>query len=128
MNKLTLKSMALAAITGTLAGASGTVLADAEAEALARLKKPESSFSVGFGYLTSDAPLAGQYTGKDDSGFYLLGEVDLVRLDGETGTWLSYAAATSVYRAARSVSNTSARATGATLSNSTRFRATSPIR
>ena len=88
MNKLTLKSMALAAITGTLAGASGTVLADAEAEALARLKKPESSFSVGFGYLTSDAPLAGQYTGKDDSGFYLLGEVDLVRLDGETGTWL----------------------------------------
>lgn len=48
----------------------------------------ESSVSLGLGYVDDDGPRYGMYSGKDDNGLYGLGEVDIVRRDNETGTWL----------------------------------------
>ena len=58
-----------------------------EDEDLAKLTKPQSTIEAGAGYLSDDAPRAGQYNGVREQGGYLLLDIDLLRRDDETGTW-----------------------------------------
>ena len=78
---------------GTLAAVfltgAGTAAQAAEPGAAATLTRPESTVSVGAGYVSSDNQQFGQYNGMTDQGFYGLFDIDfLKRFDG-TGTWLS---------------------------------------
>jgi len=49
---------------------------------------PTSTVSAGLGVLTADNQRFGQYTGLNTEGVYSLIDLDLNRLDPETGTWL----------------------------------------
>ncbi|MDO9145300.1 MtrB/PioB family decaheme-associated outer membrane protein [Rhodoferax sp.] len=79
----------LAALAAALLAAYGPVLAQ-ESDELTQLITPESSFSVGVGHLSKDAPRFGQYSGVRDKGVYGLLDVDFVRRDEATGTWLKF--------------------------------------
>lgn len=52
------------------------------------LYTPDNNLSIGLGYLSSDNRRFGQYLGLADEGTYLLFDLDLVRRDDTTGTWL----------------------------------------
>lgn len=79
----------LAALAAALMAAYGPALAQ-ESDELTPLITPESSFSVGVGHLSKDAPRFGQYSGVRDKGFYGLLDVDFGRRDEATGTWLKF--------------------------------------
>ncbi len=71
--------------------AAMTLCAPAQAqedEAAAALMKPQSSVEFGLGYLTRDGARFGQYTGVRKDGLYGLGDVDILRRDDPTGTWM----------------------------------------
>lgn len=79
----------LAALAAALLAAYGPALAQ-ESDELTQLITPESSFSVGVGHLSKDAPRFGQYSGLRENGGYGLLDLDLVRRDEATGTWLKF--------------------------------------
>lgn len=79
----------LAALAAALLAAYGPALAQ-ESDELTPLITPESSFSVGVGHLSKDAPRFGQYSGLRDNGAYGLLDLDFVRRDEVTGTWLKF--------------------------------------
>jgi MtrB/PioB family decaheme-associated outer membrane protein len=53
-----------------------------------RLIKPESSFSLGIGSVSTDNQRYGMYNGQHESGVFGIGEFSLVRRDDVTGIWL----------------------------------------
>jgi MtrB/PioB family decaheme-associated outer membrane protein len=57
---------------------------------LAALTKPESSVSIGAGYVTDDNMRFGQYTGLQEQGTYSLLDADVVKRDEATGTWTRF--------------------------------------
>ncbi len=77
---------------GTLAAlvhaAIGVAVA-AEVDEVTELSWPESEVSVGFGYVSEDNQRFGQYTGLDEQAGYGLLDLDVVRRNEETGTWLT---------------------------------------
>jgi MtrB/PioB family decaheme-associated outer membrane protein len=77
------------AIGAALLAAFGPATA-AEGEDLFALTKPESAASVGLGFADSDGRRFGQYNGINESGAYGLLDLDLVKRDDETGTWLRF--------------------------------------
>ncbi|WP_332671562.1 MtrB/PioB family decaheme-associated outer membrane protein [Aromatoleum sp.] len=81
----TVRVASLTALAASFAAAFGS--AYAEDDEITRLIRPESSVTLGIGYLTDDAARFGQYTGLKDMGLYGIGSVDYVRRDDPTGTW-----------------------------------------
>jgi MtrB/PioB family decaheme-associated outer membrane protein len=57
-------------------------------EAMAPYIDPDSSVSVGLGHWSKDRPQTGMYGGQDQSDLYGLLDLDLIKLDRQTGTWL----------------------------------------
>lgn len=53
-----------------------------------RLIKPESSFSLGIGSVSTDNQRYGMYNGQHDAGVFGIGEFSFVRRNDDTGTWL----------------------------------------
>lgn len=86
MNKITsVRNVSLTVLATSLAAAFGPVRA--EDDEITRLVRPESSVTLGLGYLTDDAARFGQYTGLKSMGLYAIGNVDYVRREDRTGTW-----------------------------------------
>ena len=86
MNTLTRKVFSLVALAAALLTMIRPGQA-AEVGEVTDLAKPESTFSVGAGYVSDDNRRFGQYTGLRDNGFYGLIDLDLINRDEETGTW-----------------------------------------
>lgn len=84
--KKIVRTFKLTALSAALLAAYGFAQAD-DAE-IAQLTKPESTFSVGAGNWSSDRPQQGIYDDRRDSGAYGLLDLDLIRRDDATGTWL----------------------------------------
>src|SRR5262245_25560734 len=59
-----------------------------EDAAVKELTKPESTIELGAGYVTNDNARFGQYTGLRKEGVYGIGNIDILRRDNETGTWM----------------------------------------
>jgi MtrB/PioB family decaheme-associated outer membrane protein len=78
----------LAAITAATLAAFGSAWA-ADDDAAAGLA-PGSSISIGAGLSTNEAPRFGQYTGINEDKVYGLLDLDLVKRDDATGTWLKF--------------------------------------
>ena len=62
--------------------------AAAEGDDFAYLTRPDSTLSVGVGYVNNDGARFGQYTGMNQSGGYGLLDADIAKRDDATGTWL----------------------------------------
>jgi len=82
-NFLPLSTLAIA-VFATL----GTAVA-AEVDEVTELSKPESEVSVGVGFVSDDNQRFGQYTGLYEETAYGLLDVDFVKRDEATGTWLT---------------------------------------
>lgn len=78
-------AIAVTAVAGTMA--LGPVPA-AEVDPVTELAKPESSVGAGVGYVSDDNTRFGQYNGLRDKGGYGLLDLDLVKRDDATGTWM----------------------------------------
>lgn len=77
----------LAALAAALLAAYAPALAQ-DSEEVKQLITPESSVTVGVGGLSQTAPRFGQYSGVRKDGSYGLLDVDVVRRNDDTGTWL----------------------------------------
>ncbi len=85
-----LKNVRTAGMT-VLAASLAVVFGPATAEEeVLRLITPESLVRVGAGYLTDDAARFGQYSGLKSEGLYGIADLDMVRRDDTTGTWLRF--------------------------------------
>lgn len=60
----------------------------AEGDEVTELTKPESTVQAGVGYVDHDNQRFGQYSGLNEKGVYGLLDIDVVRRDDDTGTWL----------------------------------------
>lgn len=89
MNKNKHLTFPLAALAAALLAAYGPALAQ-ESDEVTQLITPASTLSVGIGHLSKDAPRFGQYSGVRDTGAYGLLDLDLVKRNDETGTWLKF--------------------------------------
>jgi MtrB/PioB family decaheme-associated outer membrane protein len=83
------RSFSRSAIAAALFVAFGTTYA-AEADEITTLTKPESTIQFGMGYVDADNRRFGQYNGLNDKGAYGLLDLDIVRRDDTTGTWLKF--------------------------------------
>lgn len=86
----TMKSFSPLGALAALAHAAIGVAVAAEVDEVTELSKPESEVSVGFGYVSEDNQRFGQYTGLDEQAGYGLLDLDFVRRNEETGTWLTF--------------------------------------
>jgi len=75
------------AIAASLLAAFGTAWG-AEGESIQELTKPSSTASFGLGYVDRDNQRFGQYSGLNEKGGYGLLDIDMVKRDDVTGTWL----------------------------------------
>jgi len=89
MNLRTRHAFALTAVASALLAAFGPALA-AESEEVARLTRLQSAVEFGIGYADGDGRRFGQYTGINESGAYGLLDLNLVKRDDATGTWLRF--------------------------------------
>lgn len=76
---LSVLAVALQAVYGNMA-----LAADDETT---QLTKPDSTISVGLGYLNNDRPQLGMYDGQQDEGGSLLLDADIKMRNDEMGTW-----------------------------------------
>ncbi len=79
----------LTATAAALLAVFGSAMA-AEAENVSHPSKPESTISLGAGYVDRDGARFGQYTGTHKSGAYGLLDADIVMRNDATGTWLRF--------------------------------------
>lgn len=89
MNRTSRKAFPLSVLAGAMLAVAAPVHA-AEDDELAEIGKPESSISVGIGYVSDDNRRFGQYSGLHDEGFYGLLDLDYERRDEDTGTWVEF--------------------------------------
>jgi MtrB/PioB family decaheme-associated outer membrane protein len=89
MKKQTQFVFPLSAIAAAVIGAWMPTAAHADPE-IDQLTKPQSSIAIGAGYLTKDAPRFGIYSGLKEEGTYGLLNVDLIKRDDSTGTWIKF--------------------------------------
>lgn len=75
----------LTALAGAVLLAFGP--ARGQDNSVAQLAEPQSSISVGVGYVDKDNQRFGQYTGLTDKGGYGIVDFSLIRRDDSTGTW-----------------------------------------
>lgn len=87
MKNLHAHAVSLTALAAALFAAFGPARAE-EADEVIQLTKPRSEISIGLGYVDSDNKRFGEYTGRNEDGLYGLLDVDMVRRDDATGTWL----------------------------------------
>ena len=83
------RSFMLTATAAALCAAFGTTQA-AESNEITTLTKPESNVQFGLGYVDKDNRQFGKYNGLNESGAYGLLDVDIVKRDDATGTWLKF--------------------------------------
>jgi MtrB/PioB family decaheme-associated outer membrane protein len=81
----------LAAIAAALLSVYGPALAE-DGDAMKSFTKPESSIRLGAVQMAGDGPDFGKYTGVRDEGFQAVIDLDLVKRNDETGTWVKAAA------------------------------------
>lgn len=84
MNTLTCKAFPRSVLATALLAAFGA----AQSDEVSELSKPESTVSVGVGYISDDKERFGQYTGMRDERAYGLLDLDVVKRDDSTGTWI----------------------------------------
>lgn len=89
MNTNARSTFQLTATAAALLAAFGSAGA-AETETASPHTKPESTISVGAGYVDNSGARFGQYTGMHKSGGYGLLDADIVTRDDATGTWLKF--------------------------------------
>ncbi len=75
-------------IAASILAAFGSAMAAETDEEVARLTTPDSSVNAGIGVLTNDGARFGQYSGVRKDGAYGLLDLDLIRRDDGTGTWM----------------------------------------
>lgn len=80
------RAVSLSIIAASLSAAFAPAFA--EDDIVTRLIRPESSVSLGLGYLTEDAARFGQYSGMPDLGLYAIADINLVRREDASGRWL----------------------------------------
>lgn len=78
----------LTSIAAAVFTAFGT--AYAADDEVAALTKPESTIRFGLGYVNSDNRQFGKYDGLNEQGGYGLLDIDAVKRDDATGTWLKF--------------------------------------
>ena len=78
----------LCAVTAAVFTALSSAVAAEEVDEVTELSKPESSVSVGVGYVSDDNQRFGQYTGLNEEGGYGLLDLDYITRDETTGTWV----------------------------------------
>jgi len=83
------RSFRLTAIAAAIITAFGTAHA-AEADEVSALTKPESKIEFGLGYVDDDNRQFGKYNGLNEQGGYGLLNIDAVKRDDATGTWLKF--------------------------------------
>lgn len=88
MNAITKNFLPLSALTVAVLAIPGTAAA-AEVDEVTKFSKPESEVSAGIGYVSRDNQRFGQYTGLNKEGYYGLLDVQLVKRDEGTGTWVT---------------------------------------
>lgn len=86
MNAHARNTPTLSAIAAAMLAAHGPAGA-AEVDEVTQLSKPESSVSVGAGYVSHDNQRFGQYTGLRDEGAHGILDFNLINRDDDTGTW-----------------------------------------
>jgi MtrB/PioB family decaheme-associated outer membrane protein len=86
-SKLRSTGTAVATIGSLTLSFAGAVAA--EDEPPRELTEPESTVSLGVGYLNHDNTRFGEYNGVTDDGGYALIDVDFLSRDDATGTWFS---------------------------------------
>jgi MtrB/PioB family decaheme-associated outer membrane protein len=89
MNTNSCRAFQLTTTAAALLAAFGPAVA-AEAEEVSQLAKPESTVSLGAGYVDKDGARFGQYTGMHKSGIYGLLDADVAMRNDATGTWLKF--------------------------------------
>lgn len=78
----------VAAVAAAVAAAFSSGAFAQEVDDMTRLIKPESTVRFGIGSIDVDNARFGQYRGLQDSGVYGIADVDVLRRDDATGTWL----------------------------------------
>ena len=89
MNVNTRRTFQLTAIAAALLAVFAAAGA-AETDSVSQLSRPESTISVGGGYVDKDGARFGQYSGMHRSGAYGLLDADVVMRNDATGTWLKF--------------------------------------
>lgn len=89
MRKYNHPGFPLTALALALLAAYAPALAQ-DSEEVKELITPESSASVGVGSLSQDAPRFGQYSGVRKEGSYGLLDLDVVKRNDDSGTWLRF--------------------------------------
>jgi len=87
---LQLHSFRLNAIAAAIFTAFSTAYAAEGDENNALAAKPESSIQFGLGYVDNDNRQFGMYNGLNQQGAYGLLDVDIVKRDDATGTWMKF--------------------------------------
>lgn len=86
--KMAIRVLRVSAMTLALAAAFPAVAADQEIdETVLRLIRPESSVSLGLGYLFDENQRFGQYTGLNENGTSATLDTDIRLRDAAAGTW-----------------------------------------
>ena len=78
----------MTAAAASLLCAFGPVVA--QGDAVTELTKPSSSMEFGVGYVSENNQRFGQYNGLGDNGGYGLIDLNMVKRDDATGTWLRF--------------------------------------
>ncbi|HXF65157.1 MAG TPA: MtrB/PioB family decaheme-associated outer membrane protein [Burkholderiales bacterium] len=87
MKANTRSALSLTALCAALAATCGPARSEQDVD-IVELTRPGSSASFGLGYATNDGPRFGQYSGLEERGAYGLLDLDLVRREEASGTWL----------------------------------------
>jgi MtrB/PioB family decaheme-associated outer membrane protein len=90
MNTTVCRTFPRTASAAALLAAFGSAQAAETEEDAARLARPESTISIGAGYVDKDGARFGQYTGMRKSGLYGLLDAEIVNRNDATGTWLKF--------------------------------------
>lgn len=80
----------LGLIAGLIAGISGSAQSADESDEMKLLTKPDSSLSIGLGYVDKDRPQLGKYDGMEKDGAYLGLSADVRKRNDADGTWLNF--------------------------------------
>lgn len=84
----TLMAAALLLIFGPARGQEAPAVATQADEIRRDLAIPNSRIALGIGLLSGESRRSGQYSGRNDDGGYALVDLDLIRRDDLSGTWL----------------------------------------
>ncbi|WP_420474547.1 MtrB/PioB family decaheme-associated outer membrane protein [Noviherbaspirillum sp. ST9] len=80
--------LARSVIAASIAGIGATAWAQDADDEVRRLTTPDSEVEIGVGYVSDSSRKFGDYTGLHRQGLHIIGNIDLVRRDKETGQFV----------------------------------------